>query len=474
MADNTIIRYSGQYIRNATGGTAGGAYLYVYNAGTTTLSSIYTDTGLTVASINPIIADAAGLLPFAYKGTGAYKVILKTSGGTTLDEEDNLPGALDTSTFTAATYAKVDEDVQTKSTDYVMVAGDVGTVINLNTTGTTVQLTLLSAVTVTNGRGVTARHTGTSGQGKILTSASQTITSPKTGVTTTAFSLVGYGESVYLVSDGAGWHVAGYVPPLMTPNTPGVIIITDRVSAAPSSPTPGARYIVSAAYSTFEQEDIIEADGQGGFIEYTPPTDCGWIAYVQDEDANYQFIGSAWAAQLATTSEVATGTSATKSISPASATGYLPGALLGLLEDRQVANTAGGTATASAWTTRALNTETYDRHGILSLSANQFTISAAGTYEIEWEVPFYSSSGTAKSRLYNISDASEVDIGTQGGWGGGTGATQFYSRGVSRVTITASKAFAVQYYASSAISLGLAANVDSKNEIYTRVIIRRG
>ena len=84
----------------------------------------------------------------------------------------------------------------------------------------------------------------------------------------------------------------------MTPNTPGVIQITDRVSSAPSSPTPGARYIVAAAYSTFEQEDIIEADGQSGFIEYSPPTDCGWLAYVQDEDAYYSFQGSAWVALI--------------------------------------------------------------------------------------------------------------------------------------------------------------------------------
>ena len=316
MADNTIIRYSGQYIRNATGGTAGGAYLYVYNAGTTTLSSIYTDTALTVASNNPVIADAAGLLPFAYKGTGAYKVILKTSGGTTLDEEDNLPGALDTSTFAAATYAKVDADVQTKSTDYPMVAGDVGTTINGNCTGTTVQITLLSAVTVTNGRGVTIRHTGTSGQVKILTSASQTITSPKTGVTVTAFSLVGYGESVTLRADGAGWHVDAYVPPLMTPNTPGIIQITDRVSAAPSSPTPGARYIVSGAFDTFEQDDIIEADGQAAFIEYTPPTDCGWVAYVQDEDAFYVFVASAWVEDAATQTQMETGTDVVRRVTP--------------------------------------------------------------------------------------------------------------------------------------------------------------
>ena len=60
------------------------------------------------------------------------------------------------------------------------------------------------------------------------------------------------------------------------------------------SPVAGARYIVTAGFSTYEAEDIIEADGAGGFFEITPPTDCGWLAYVQDENEVYQFQGSAW------------------------------------------------------------------------------------------------------------------------------------------------------------------------------------
>ncbi len=95
MADNRIVEYSGQYIRNATGGTAGGAKLYVYDAGTTDLASIYTNTALTVASANPVIAGSDGLMPFAYRGIASYKVVLKTSADVTLDTEDNLPGALD-------------------------------------------------------------------------------------------------------------------------------------------------------------------------------------------------------------------------------------------------------------------------------------------------------------------------------------------------------------------------------------------
>ena len=71
--------------------------------------------------------------------------------------------------------------------------------------------------------------------------------------------------------------------PALLNGTVGVIEVTDIISAAPSSPTPGARYIVGGAFSTFEVADIIEADGAGGFFEITPPTDCGWLAYVKDE-----------------------------------------------------------------------------------------------------------------------------------------------------------------------------------------------
>jgi hypothetical protein len=233
-------------------------------------------------------------LPFAYIGTGTYKIILQTSGGDVLDTEDDIPGALDTSTFATATYARPDTDCAAKTIDYTVLAADLGTVLNVNPTSAAITITLISAVSATNGRGVTIRHTGTANQVNITSVSAQTISQPATGVTTTAFSLIGYGESVTLVSDGAGWHVTASVPPLMRPNTPGVIQIADRVSAEPVSPAAGARYIVAAAFSTFEQEDIIEADGQGGFIEYTPPTDCGWIAYVQDEDVNYQFVGSGW------------------------------------------------------------------------------------------------------------------------------------------------------------------------------------
>lgn len=315
--DNRLVHYSGQWIFN-DGVPAAGAKLYVYNEDTTDLADIWSDRDLGVTMSNPVTADADGLMPFAYIDETNYKVRLETSAGALIDEEDDLPGALDTAPFAASTFAKPDTDIASKTSDYEMVEADIGTVINGSVTGGTIQVTLLSAVTVGNGKTVGIRHIGTANYVKIVTDASQTITRPSTGVTTTGFALVGYGESVTLKSDGANWHIDAYVPPLITATT-GIIAIKDRVNSAPAGPNPGDRYIVSGAFSTFEQEDIIEADGQGNYIEYTPPTDCGWLAFVQDENEYYSFMDSAWVQLIsrpAVQSEMETGTSLLKAVVP--------------------------------------------------------------------------------------------------------------------------------------------------------------
>lgn len=318
MADNTLVRYSGDWVFNGSGVLAAGALLYVYNEDTLTLATIYSDRDLGVTTANPVTADANGLMPFAYIGTQAYKVILRTSAGVLIDEEDDLPGALNTTPFSASTFAKPDTDVTSKTADYTLVEADLGGIFNGTCTGGTVQFTLLSAVTATNGRGFTIRHNGTANYVKIVSVSSQTISRPATGVTTTGFALVGYGESITLKSDGANWHVDAYVPPLISA-TVGLITVTDIVSSAPVSPDPGNRYIVGGAFSTFEQEDIIENDGQGNYIEYTPPADFGWLAYVRDENELYQMRGSAWAQLLTTAASQAeqeTGTSLLKNVTP--------------------------------------------------------------------------------------------------------------------------------------------------------------
>lgn len=70
--------------------------------------------------------------------------------------------------------------------------------------------------------------------------------------------------------------------------------IADRVSAAPSPADAGTSYIISSSFGSFVTGQIITDDGTGEFTVTQPTSDGGWIAYVQDEDAYYQFTGSAW------------------------------------------------------------------------------------------------------------------------------------------------------------------------------------
>jgi hypothetical protein len=70
--------------------------------------------------------------------------------------------------------------------------------------------------------------------------------------------------------------------------------IADRVSAAPSAADAGTSYIVSSGFGGFTTGTIITDNGLGEFTATVPTTDCGWIAYVQDEDRYYSFQSTDW------------------------------------------------------------------------------------------------------------------------------------------------------------------------------------
>lgn len=293
MPDSKLIERSGERITTTTGTPAASAKVYVYEAGTSSLMTIYSDSALTASMSNPATCDANGLCPFIYVGTDSYKLRVETSAGVLIDEEDNIPGATNTGNLSAS-YSRPRTPILIKTTAYTVVSGDMGSIINGNCSGGSFTVTLLSSATVTDGDWIIIRHIGTANAVQIVTTSSETITGPMTGSTVTAFSLTGYGESVTLCSDEAGWHIAAYSPPLLRGGT-GVIQIADRITTTPGAPVAGERYIVQTGYGSFEQHDIVEYTGQTGvYIEITPPTDCGWLAYVQDEDSLYQFQGSAW------------------------------------------------------------------------------------------------------------------------------------------------------------------------------------
>lgn len=117
-----------------------------------------------------------------------------------------------------------------------------------------------------------------------------------------------------------------------------------------------------------------------------------------------------------------------------------------IVEDQKSATTAGGTATSGSWQTRTLNTLVRNSGSIASLSSNEVTL-PAGTYYIQWSAPAYYCNAN-KSRLYNVTDAAVVAVGTTAlcavsGIGGAMVTDS--STGSVVVTTAGSKAFRIEH-----------------------------
>ncbi len=86
------------HVSDANGTPIVGAVCYVYEVGTTTLRSIYSDAGLSVPLSNPLsgvnASDARGNFPRFYQASGTYKIRLETSAAALIDEWDNVDTGL--------------------------------------------------------------------------------------------------------------------------------------------------------------------------------------------------------------------------------------------------------------------------------------------------------------------------------------------------------------------------------------------
>jgi hypothetical protein len=82
------------HVSDSNGNPYVGAKLYVYEVTTTTLRSIYSNEGLTVAIANPLTSDAAGNFDRFYQAAGTYKLTCETAAGVPIWEEDNIDTGL--------------------------------------------------------------------------------------------------------------------------------------------------------------------------------------------------------------------------------------------------------------------------------------------------------------------------------------------------------------------------------------------
>jgi hypothetical protein len=88
---------------DSSGNPAVGYKLYTYAAGTATPQTTWQDNALSSANANPITLDANGECVIWLDATLAYKFVLKTAGGATVETTDNISGAGNISSATSDT-----------------------------------------------------------------------------------------------------------------------------------------------------------------------------------------------------------------------------------------------------------------------------------------------------------------------------------------------------------------------------------
>jgi hypothetical protein len=280
--------------------------LHFFDAGTSNTRTVYSNYGLSTSLGVTVTCDSGGF-PTSdgsskveiYTGNTPYKVVLKDSSANTIWTLDNVIAALDTSSFLTDPDIVPSNPVTNSSSNQAPVVGDKGNFYNLNCSGGDITVTFDDSATLGDGWFIYVRHDGTANQILFLADGSELFKiGGHAGVG--AFAATQRGETYKVNCDGTGFKVEQTSPALF--NTTGVIVVADRLSTPASSPQAGARYIVGSAptgaWSGFAEFDIAEASGQSTWFKITPPTNSGWIAYVQDEARHYFHYTSGWALQV--------------------------------------------------------------------------------------------------------------------------------------------------------------------------------
>lgn len=313
---------------SATGAPLSGAVISFFDSGTTTPKTVYADQDLSTSLGTSVVTDALGLPTsdgtsptLIYVGPQDYKIVIKTSGGVTIATYDDVQGAVETIDLQGLSVSAL-RPVEVKSLDYAVVADDQNKALMGNCSGGDVVFTLPSAVLVGAGWLVTIQHAGTANQVIIETVSLQLIRSGGTSYAS-ALALASNGEEVTLISDGGDWRVAGHIGPHLKMGQ-GVLTVADRLAAAPGSPPePGTLYLATGdatwGATSVTTGQVVQHTAGGAYVAFTPPTDCGWLAFVQDEDELYRFTGSAWAQLItaaASQSEMEAASSLAKAVTP--------------------------------------------------------------------------------------------------------------------------------------------------------------
>ena len=125
---------------------------------------------------------------------------------------------------------------------------------------------------------------------------------------------------------------------------------------------------------------------------------------------------------------------------------------------------AGG-ITSGAWRQRDLNTEIADPDGIVSISANDFTL-AAGSYLIEWSATVQDT-GRSQTRLYDVTAGAIVANGS-----GQNDFAQAPPWGVTRVTPGSSNVYRIEHQVLTTVATFGAGGATSYGDVEVYTIVK--
>ena len=151
--------------------------------------------------------------------------------------------------------------------------------------------------------------------------------------------------------------------------------------------------------------------------------------------------------------------------------GYKGFASYAIICDEKSAGTDGGTFTSGAWQDRDLNTELIDTDGIVTISSNQFTLTSAGTYFIEFQAPAVRVNGHM-ARLYDVTGNAQVALGCSTFSDSGADGDTNYSFGFARVTISSANTYKIQHQCTlteATIGFGRAFSIDVERYTFVKI-----
>lgn len=446
---------------DANGDPIPGAKLKFYLSETTTPMTVYADAALTVSLGTTVTCDSGGYptsdgttKQLVYVGVQDFKIVVTDADDVTVVTHDKQQGAVDPNDLPGGGGGSTTVSIEAGAGDYTVNSADAGKLLNRSSNFV---LLPVGAQTISHaGRTSTALAVSDGSAG-----ASDDITLPSAVTVGDGFHFgakhSGTGEIVWLASDGANWVAINARSPWLKSNAP-LITVADRLTSAPASPNPGALYIVngtpSGVWATlgFDQHDVLEADGSGGWIEHNPQD--GWLAYVADESLLTQYRGSAWV-------DLSNITAPTTTTVP-----------MAIWEHKETNGTDGGTATSGSRQTRSINYERYNSITGASLNTGTFEMTLpAGDWDIEASSVF-NQTGFSQVFFKSTTTATEIaSLSEQANTG-----TIINVRLVGTITLAAAETFKLESRVGTSKAsngFGTASSYTDGDEIYARVVVRK-